>query len=83
MLPEDVYIHWDDTIEALVNERLSIIMEDDMEDIVDNMQSLMDDAASPALTLVEPDHGLPQSTTASPPPSDDDVFREIKIRLVF
>ena len=87
LLPEEVYIHWDNTIEALVKERLDIITEDDAEGIIDNTQSLADDAASPALTLVEPDHGLLQiSTTTSPPPSDDediDMFGEIKVGLMF
>ena len=87
LLPEEVYIHWDDTIEALVKERLDVITEDDAEGIVDNTRSLADDAASPALTLVEPDHGLLQiSTTTSPPPSDDkdvDIFGEIKVGLIF
>ena len=60
---------------------------DDVEGIVDNTQSLADDVASPALTLVEPDHSLLQiSTTMSPPPSDDedvDMFGEIKVGLIF
>ena len=87
LLPGDVYIHWDNMIEALVKDRLNVIMEDDAEDIINNMQSLADDAASPALTLVELDHGLLQiSTTTSPLPSDDedvDMFGEIKIGLMF
>ena len=86
LLPDDTYICWDEAIEIMVNKRVDVIMEDEAEDIIDDMQSLADDTASPMLTLVEPDHGLLQSTTMSPPPSDDkdiDAFGEIKVRLMF
>ena len=40
LLPDKAYIHWDDTIEIMVNERVDIITKDEAEDIIDNVQSL-------------------------------------------
>ena len=42
LLPDKAYIHWDDTIEIIINERVNvdIITEDEAEDIIDNVQSL-------------------------------------------
>ena len=82
---EDSAANVADSTERIANDAWSLT--DDVEGIIDNTQSLADDMASPALTLVEPDHGLLQiSMTTSPPPSDDediDMFGEIKVRLIF
>ena len=96
LLPDDAYLHWDDTVD-MVNYRID---EDDAEDLANDAEDLADDTASIAIgaqsvaddtqsladTLVESDHGLLRSTTTSPPPSDEedlDAFREIKLGLVF
>ena len=74
LLPDDAYLHWDNTIDIMVNDRVDVIMEDRAEDIADKNQGLADNAQSLVDTLVEPDHGLLQSTTTSPPPSDRNLL---------